>query len=125
MSDTKLVLTIGGNQVSSSANALTKLYSFLHVHVVKSQTTIDINQMCSTLNTLNIDHAEIIMLLIYHHYALENKGQSYQKVPYSGIIFTGGKGVLYQVRNLPPVLQHILEAYLRSYDCEALRTAMN
>lgn len=79
----------------------------------ESQTLSENNinrQIWSSINRLPPAHIEFIYFLILHDY-LSHGGEE-KTPPYGAKIQTGGKGVIFTVRNLPLRLQKILLAYL-------------
>ncbi len=96
------------------------LYDSLLLSVKEEPKNIDINAVCGTINSLTklpkddmMGHYEIIQSIIMH-YTLVNNGSLPNIIPYSGKLMTGGKGPLYMMTNLPPLLQQIIAAYLES-----------
>jgi len=65
---------------------------------------------CLTINKLSPEHREIVYALIYHHHLIR-KGTS-NIVPYMGKIGKCGKGISYNVNNLPEDLQTIVSLYI-------------
>lgn len=77
---------------------------------------LDLSQICSTINSLkeqehSQEHYEIIMALIFHH-DIKNNGTPLTMVPYDGKLLSGGKGVIFQISQLPIQLQQIIGNYL-------------
>lgn len=81
---------------------------------------IDIHRICTTINNISYthspaetqDHYREIDALILHHELLSNNGVLLSHVPYEGRVMVGGKGILYYIMNLPPILQQIIAQYL-------------
>lgn len=100
------------------------LYEELLVRVVESaDKTLDIRKMCTAINSIGqthtpeqvTEHYREIAALILHHEILNNGSLS--SVPFEGKVMVGGKGLLYQVTNLPPVLQQIIGKYIEDPNC--------
>lgn len=83
---------------------------------------VDIKRLCNTINSIAQshsaedahDHYREIAALILHHEILNNKGILLSPVPYDGKVMISGKGILYQIMNLPPLLQKIIAQYIES-----------
>lgn len=68
--------------------------------------------MSGTINDIDDpNHTSIIYALILHHERKED-GMSFVLTPYKGSTFKVGKGITYQMHNLPPVLIKIINEYL-------------
>lgn len=67
------------------------------------------HELRATINRLSIEHREIIYTMIYHHAKLNNTNET---IPYRGKVSIGGKGVTFDVKNLPADLICILVKYL-------------
>ena len=95
------------------------LYDYLK-EKCKDNTTIDIKKICATINNISqtmspdktLEHYEEIQALIIHHEVLSNRGVILSHSPYDGKVMNGGRGVLYNIMNLPPLLQHIIGRYV-------------
>jgi hypothetical protein len=83
---------------------------------------VDVNFICNNINALErapnnaagaADHYYEIAALILHHESLTNKGLLLL-VPYEGRTANGGRGIIYNIAALPPVLQHIIAIYLKN-----------
>ena len=67
---------------------------------------IDIKMICNTINNLNdINHYEEIAALIYHYSVINNINIDFKSI-------VGGKGMLYNMNNIPIELQKIIACYL-------------
>lgn len=75
------------------------------------------------IGNLTIEHTETIFALILHYYVLEQSGKipgfvPHQRkdlpIPYGGKVFEGGKGLLYNVNNLPLLLQQVISEFVKS-----------
>ena len=81
---------------------------------------IDIKRVCTTINNIanthtaeeTLDHYREIAALILHHELLANNGILLSSVPYDGRVMVGGKGILYYIMNLPPLLQQVVAQYV-------------
>lgn len=90
------------------------------IHNNKNSNIVDLSLTSNTLrnmaNTLSISdslpHYQEIMALIIHFYAVGNKGKIPDTVPFSGNCMPGGKGILYNVSEIPPLLQEIIQTYI-------------
>jgi len=96
------------------------LYEQLCETVTKNTNLPDWKTLSFTINSLTPEQCEIIFALIYHHHQLgnENKGSSFRikkepGLPYGGKPFEGGKGVLYTATSFPPILQNIINEYVK------------
>src|SRR5579872_3477294 len=75
---------------------------------------IDIKRVCTTINNIAqslkpeevAEHYKEIAALMLHHELLTS-GQILG-VPYNGKVMVGGKGILYNIASLPPLLQQII-----------------
>ena len=73
---------------------------------------------CATINKLPIIHRENIFLIIIHYAQITNnksgihEGSYVKGIPYSGKVGAKGKGVSYDVSNLPVKLQKLITTYL-------------
>jgi len=83
--------------------------------------TIKIKKVCLTINHIAnhmekpemLEHYnEILALIIHHHYLSTG---NLKANPYDGKGMAGGKGVLYNITNLPVALQRILALYVERY----------
>lgn len=97
-----------------------KLFSEIENKEVR---TIDIAFIGNTFRTMGqnfpiekvLSHYEEVMALIIHFYGLANKGKLSDFIPFDGKGMPGGKGILYNISNLPPILQEIIQDYLKIY----------
>lgn len=96
------------------------LYDELSKRVAaRSEKTIDIKRICTTINNIAqthtpeeaAEHYREIGALVIHHEILTN-GTLFSSIPYDGRLMVGGKGILYYIMNLPPNLQQILAQYI-------------
>lgn len=86
----------------------------------KNGSVVDLSLTSNTLrnmsNTLPFSesspHYQEIMALIIHFYTIGNKGKIPDTVPFSGTCMPGGKGILYNVSEIPPLLQEIIQTYI-------------
>lgn len=98
------------------------LYDRLKEQVSQNRSqSIDLRCICMTINSMHqkvktkeevIEHLYAIAALIHHHEMLGSGGVTFHAVPYMGRIIDGGKGPLFTMVNLPPLLQHIIAAYV-------------
>jgi len=91
---------------------------------------IDMQQVCNTINTLwkNVDgetekmHMDNIQALCLHHEISGGRktgGTSmYRHVPFKGVILAKDMGIVYKMRDLPPLLQQIVVKYITTEVCE-------
>ena len=94
----------------------------LYDKLLKSKPIKDINWgiICNTINNLPIEHAEIVYMLIFHHFLLEitaNKPQVLKKknyvYPYSSKSpGSAGRGILITIDNLPSILKNVIVSYI-------------
>jgi hypothetical protein len=94
----------------------------------------EIKKVCSTINSLPLEHVEIIFALIVHYYISELRAKSphfssrdVQQIlhdisssrnsglsqPYGVRKFNAGKGVIFTMNTLPEGLQQIVISYVR------------
>jgi len=81
---------------------------------------IDIKRVSSTINNISqslqpddaAEHYREIAALILHHEISSNKGVLLSSTPYDGKVMVGGKGILHNIMNLPPILQQIIAQYI-------------
>lgn len=86
----------------------------------KENKSIDVSKVCATINDIAQnqsyeeanEHYREIGALILHHELLSNNGVLLSSVPYEGKVMSGGKGILYKMTNLPPLLQYIIAEYI-------------
>lgn len=92
------------------------LYDDLRAQVeARSEKSIDIQRICSTVNGLpSGDHTKEIAALILHHELITNDGILLSCTPYNGKLMVGGKGILYSMMDLPPMLQQIIAQYVEN-----------
>lgn len=97
------------------------LYDELHRRVeARTEKGIDIKRICTTISNIatthtpeeTAEHYREIAALILHHELIANNGVLLSAVPYEGRVMVGGKGVLHNIMNLPPLLQQILAQYV-------------
>jgi len=80
------------------------------VEEAESITDENINkQIWTSINRLPTKYTEFIYFIILHHYLTENGSAS---LPYFCKIQPGGRGVIFNVDNIPLELQKIILAYL-------------
>ena len=87
----------------------------------KIDVPIDIKRVCTTINTLSqtmssdqsyVHYYEIAGLI--YHYSIVHHHFNFT-IPYDGKLMTGGKGILYFIANLPPLLQQIISQYIEDF----------
>lgn len=83
--------------------------------------SIDLVKLCSTItNIKTLDHPcsdmhfNNIAILIIHHELLTG-GSLVSTRPYGMGVFTGGKGLIVKILNLPKLLQLIISEYIKEY----------
>jgi hypothetical protein len=85
----------------------------------QEKVTLDVDKLCNTLTSLDPKHAEIVYLLILHHYfvsnSIEPQSVGDRFVPYKGGTFLGDRGSTFNPRELPPILRQIISLYLQYY----------
>ena len=64
-----------------------------------------------TINKMNKQHRDLIYAIIYHYHVTNDRRTS--NVPYNGTVGKSGKGVTFNVTNLPKQLQQIIVAYVK------------
>jgi hypothetical protein len=80
----------------------------------------DMNDKWMSVMNLPLEQSEIIFALIWHYYKTEETSSSSKKtkpasaIPYKGKLFEAGKGVLYQVTELPDKLKQIISLYIKN-----------
>lgn len=97
---------------------ITTAYNILKQKSEKIEQTINITTLCSTINSMSkkidqkncIQHYENIAMLIYHHWYINSNNQN--MLPYNAKTMNGGKGLLFNNQDIPPVLQKILACYI-------------
>lgn len=86
----------------------------------RTEKAIDIKRICTTINNIatthtseeTVEHYREIGALILHHELLTNNGVLLSSVPHEGRVMIGGKGILYNIMNFPPLLQQIIAQYV-------------
>ncbi|MEO6066738.1 MAG: hypothetical protein ABIQ41_02010 [Gemmatimonadales bacterium] len=86
----------------------------------RTEKEIDIKRVCMTINSIATthtpeqtnEHYREIGALILHHELLTKNGVLLSSVAHEGRVMVGGKGVLYNIMNLPPLLQQIIAQYI-------------
>lgn len=81
---------------------------------------INVMQICTTINNISQTltpeeakkHLVEIAGLILHHEITTNGGILLSLVPYDGKVMIGGKGILHNMMNFPPILQQIIAQYI-------------
>lgn len=84
--------------------------------------SIDIDRVCSTINNIfkhlpKADaeyHYKMIEVLILHHKTITD-GYELFDIPYNAQIMIGNRGILNNMEQLPPLLQHIIAQYVENY----------
>jgi hypothetical protein len=98
------------------------LYDKLRERVnLREEKSIDIKRLGITINLFSqklsqeeySEHYKEIAGLILHHEILNNGFLT--PFPFGCKVMSGGKGLLYNIKNLPPILQQILAEYLEEY----------
>ena len=97
----------------------------------RTEKGIDVKRVCTTINTIAqthtpeevSEHYREIGALILHHELLINNGVLLSTVPYDGRVMVGGKGVLHNIMNLPPLLQQIIAQYIEDHSIGKTTTA--
>ena len=92
----------------------------------RAEKNIDIKRVCTTINNIaknntpeeTAEHYRELSALILHHDLVRNNGVLLSSVPFDGRVMTGGKGILYNIMNLPPNLQQIIAQYVENPDIE-------
>lgn len=81
----------------------------------------NMNDKWMSVMNLPLEQSEIIFALIWHYYKTEETASSCKKttksafaIPYKGKLFEAGKGVLYQVVELPDKLKQIISLYIKN-----------
>lgn len=90
--------------------------------VGSSEKALDIKRVCVTINSIGqsmttdvaSSHYQEIAALILHYSLLHPKHSS-GVVPFDGKVMVGGKGILYYINNLPPLLQQIIGQYVEDF----------
>ncbi len=87
-----------------------------------SQSYIEVPDVWKYVMNLPLEHLEIIYALIWHHSLLEQpklkngsisiSSQRKANIPYKGKLFDTGKGMIFQVKELPIELQKIIAYYI-------------
>lgn len=86
----------------------------------RTEKGIDIKRICTTISNIATthkpeevaEHYQEIGALILHYELLANNGVLLSLIPYEGRLMVGGKGILYHITNLPPLLQQIIAQYV-------------
>lgn len=81
--------------------------------------SFDVKKVCTTINEMPnymsteeySKHYQEITALIFHH-ELKTTGALLSSVAYDGKVMAGGKGILYNITSLPPILQQIISIYI-------------
>jgi len=92
----------------------------------RNEKSVDIKRVCTTINNISqthsseetMEHFREIAALNLHHDVLSNTGFSTGSIPYEGKVMVGGKGLLYQITKLPPLLQQIIAQYIEDPNCD-------
>ena len=73
-------------------------------------------RLSAIINSLSTDKAEIIYVLILHHYRLNDSSEKTKRsrkvTPYGGKPFPTGKGIVYPLNQLPGDLLQVITKYL-------------
>lgn len=86
----------------------------------------DIQNICSTINKMSVEHCTVIFMLILHHYLTSGQVSNPQKtlieiiekrsrasgITYRGKIMKTGKGIMFKMNDLPADLQMIIGEYI-------------
>ena len=95
------------------------LYDELLKRVRESEDkTLDVRKICTSIKSIGqtntpdqvAEHYREIGALIIHHVVITTGGLP--SIPFEGKVMIGGKGLLFQVTNLPTLLQQIIWKYL-------------
>lgn len=81
---------------------------------------VDIDNVCSVINNISLnltnddalEHYREIGAIIMHYAILNDQLGSKSTTPYESKVMVGGKGLLYYITNLPPMLQQIIAQYI-------------
>jgi hypothetical protein len=92
--------------------SLCPLYDELLEKVKMRPVQIEILVLCKTLRELYKEHAEFVFILIVHHESfVATSTAKIKTMPYNGKKVDGGKGIVYMIKYLPPLLHQIINAY--------------
>ena len=90
----------------------------------RTETGIDISKVSDTIGAIsknspsdvaNKHYREIAMLIMYHEIVNNPDTQIFSQkvpVPFDGKVMAGGRGILYHIVNLPPIVQQIIAQYI-------------
>lgn len=79
----------------------------------QTENSFDIRKITATINVLeNQEHIRIIYALILHHELKQMDGNRWKSIPYNGTIFKEGRGVTFNITNIPPILQRVIVEYI-------------
>lgn len=107
-----MLSTVRSKQVQTDAVKSFPLYDKLAKEALDNPHNINIKTLAATLSKIdNVEHAENIFLLMYHHYVI-NRGNTFVTLPYAGSSLPGGKGATFPITSVPPALQQILIKYI-------------
>lgn len=89
----------------------------------RKEKEVDIKRVCTTINNISqtmspdaaAEHYQEIGALILHHEILTNNGVLLASIPYDGKVMVGGRGILYYITKLPPMLQQIIAQYVEFF----------
>lgn len=70
------------------------------------------DKISNIINNLTLSEAETIYALIYHYYVVTTHEHDGKLNLYNSKIFSGGKGLIFNVQNLPEPLQKIIINYV-------------
>lgn len=88
------------------------LYNELRDEVQNTTMAPDWKTLVLLIHQLSQEHLEILFVLIYHHWQEENTSKR-AALPYHGKYLTEAKkGVIYQIHQLPVLLQNIIAKYI-------------
>jgi hypothetical protein len=91
---------------------LHKLYSYLVQRANKYQPRFKVSEISQDIPNLPREHLENIFLLIYHHESKDNDDIESCSMPYRSTTVSDGKGILFELSNIPPFLLLIISHYL-------------
>ena len=89
----------------------------------RKEKVLDIKRVCTTINNIAqtsspedmAAHYREIGALVLHHEILSNNGVLLSNRPYGAKVMVGGKGLLFNIMNLPPNLQQIIAQYIEDH----------
>lgn len=97
------------------------LFDNLYKHVSEREDkSVDIDSVSTIINDISLhvntesarEHYDEICALILHYFIVYNPNCLPTATPYDSKTMVTGKGVLYYLTNLPPLLQQIIAQYI-------------